>query len=205
MQKRFSGGIKEWLLIGAGALLLLAALFLPLKFALAVPLTAEEEALLNAWQTGEIIRIHVIANSDSQKDQVVKLKVRDALIHGFGQLIRQAGEENCDAVHLTLQKNMDHMQRLAQECAQKNGFHGRVFAECGTLQLPEKQYGSVLLPEGEYRALRITLGEGKGQNWWCVLYPQLCLALAGAENEDPNENWAWQSRRIFHNWLLMNH
>jgi len=202
MQKHFSGGVKEWLMLAAGAALLLAALFLPLRFALAEPLTAEEAQLLNAWQNGEIIRIHVIANSDSPQDQALKLKVRDALIEAFGQLLAQEGEKDCEAVYQALEQNMEHMQRIAQECAQQNGFDGNVHTECGLLHLPEKQYGSITLPEGEYYALRITLGDGKGRNWWCVLYPQLCLSLS-ENNEVDKSRLFWSSERIFRCWLLL--
>jgi len=202
MQKHFSGGVKEWLLIVAGAMLLLAALFLPLRYALAEALTADEKQLLNAWQNGEVIRIHVIANSDSPQDQAVKLKVRDALIEAFGQLLAEAGAKNSEAAYHALAQNAAHMQRIAQECARKNGFEGSVLAECGTLHLPQKQYGSVVLPEGEYRALRIRLGEGKGQNWWCVLYPQLCLSLSET-NEPSDSGLLWSSERIFQHWLLL--
>ena len=203
MQKRFSGGTKEWLLIAAGAVLLLAALFLPLKFALADTLTAEEERLLNAWQNGEIIRIHVIANSDSPQDQTVKLKVRDTLIEAFGHLLAQAGEKSSDAVYHLLEENIGQMEQTARYCAQANGFEGQVQAECGMLPLPAKQYGRIVLPEGEYRALRIILGDGKGQNWWCVLYPQLCLALAETQNTETGGVFFFQSNRIWQNWLLL--
>lgn len=202
MQKRFSGGVKEWLLIAAGAFLLLAALFLPLRFALADALSEEEEQLLNAWRKDEIIRIQVIANSNSPEDQAVKLEVRDALIGAFGEMLRDAGRKDCKAVYEILSQNTDHMQQIAQACARRCGFEGSVQAECGMLNLPSKQYGSVVLPQGSYRALRITLGEGAGRNWWCVLYPQLCLALS--ETDEPAESGLlWSSERIFRHWLML--
>ena len=202
MQKRFSGGIKEWLLLAAGAALLLAALLLPMKMALADPLTAEEQQLTEAWQQGELIRIHVIANSDSAFDQRVKYQVRDALIEAFGSLLITAGSDGSEAVFQLLQNKVDHMRQTAQASAKQNGFDGSVTAECGVLHLPSKQYGSVLLPEGDYRALRITLGSGQGQNWWCVLYPQLCLALSETDDAEP-ETVFWSSGRILRNWLLI--
>ncbi len=201
MQKLFSGGIKEWLLIVLGVFLLIFALFFPLRYALADVLTAEEQKLLEAYHNGELIRIHVIANSDSPEDQAVKLKVRDAIIASFGEMLRKSGSQSSDDTYRFLQQHTDQLQAVAQACCAQNGFSGSVTAETGALFLPSKQYGRVHLPEGIYRALRITLGEGKGQNWWCVLYPQLCLALSGSEVS--SSALLWQSKQIFTRWLLM--
>lgn len=201
MQKLFSGGIKEWLLIVLGVILLLFALLFPLRYALADVLTAEEQQLLEAYHNGELIRIHVIANSDSPEDQAVKLKVRDAIIASFGEMLRKSGSQSSDDTYRFLQQYTDQLQAIAQACCAQNGFSGSVTAETGALFLPSKQYGRVHLPEGIYRALRITLGEGKGQNWWCVLYPQLCLALSGSETS--SADLLWQSKQIFTRWLLM--
>lgn len=197
-----SDGFKDWLLLLLGALLLLTALFLPLRFALADDLTAEEKQLLSAYQNGELIRIHILANSDSSEDQALKIHVRDVLIEAFGSLLKDAGKQNSDAVFHLLAQNVQAMQQKAQKCAAKNGFSGTVLAEAGILHLPPKQYGSVILPEDDYRALRITIGEGKGQNWWCVLYPQLCLALAQTE-EPPAERLLFSSARIWKHWLVL--
>lgn len=201
MQKLFSGGIKEWLLIVLGVFLLIFALLFPLRYALADVLTAEEQKLLEAYHNGELLRIHVIANSDSPEDQAVKLKVRDAIIASFGEMLRKSGSQSSDDTYRFLQQHTDQLQAVAQACCAQNGFSGSVTAETGALFLPSKQYGRVHLPEGIYRALRITLGEGKGQNWWCVLYPQLCLALSGSETS--RADLLWQSKQIFTRWLLM--
>ena len=201
MQKLFSGGVKEWLLIVLGAVLLLFALLFPLRYALANVLTAEERQLLDAYQKDELIRIHILANSDSQEDQTIKLKVRDAMIEAFGEMMADAGSRSSEEAYAFLQQHTEQMQALAQDCCTQNGFTGSVTAETGLLFLPSKQYGHVFLPEGEYRALRITLGEGKGQNWWCVLYPQLCLALSSTE-QTGNHSLIWQSRQIFAHWLV---
>ena len=201
MQKLFSGGVKEWLLIVLGATLLLLALFSPLRYALADGLTAEELQLADAYRKGELIRIHIIANSDSPEDQALKLNVRDAIIEAFGQMMSNAGMQNSEAVYAFLQQHTEQMQTVALERCAQEGFAGGVTAETGLMFLPPKQYGSVVLPEGKYRALRITLGRGEGQNWWCVLYPQLCLALSSTEQAD-NHSLIWQSRQIFSHWLL---
>lgn len=201
MQKLFSGGVKEWILLILGAALLLAALLVPLKFALANTLTAEEQQLWDAYCRDEVIRIHVIANSDSYEDQALKYKVRDSLIEAFGAMMQASSEQSSDAAFRMLAQNQNAMLRTATECATTNGFYGDIRAEIGHLLLPAKQYGNILLPEGQYRALRIVIGEGKGENWWCILYPQLCLALAENADEQSTEI-RWTSRRIFDHWLL---
>ena len=201
MQKHFAGGVKEWLLIILGAAALLAALFFPLRFAFA-EWTDEETQLMKAFENGDLVRIHIIANSDSAEDQALKLKVRDAVLDAFGQMLAQKSQANSNDVFQFLKLNLPAIQKTAEDCCTANGYTGAVTAEAGLLTLPAKQYGQVLLPEGNYRGLRITLGSGQGQNWWCILYPQLCLALASAEDE-PTFQIQWQSERIFRHWLLV--
>ena len=202
MQKHFSGGLKEWFFLLAAAAVLIAILLFPLRFALANGLTQDEQKLLHAIQTGEIIRIHIIANSDSETDQALKFKVRDAIIDAFGHLLSEAGTQSHNAVWNLLVESTDQMARTAQSCACQNGFTGRVETETGYLALPEKQYGNVVLPAGYYHALRITLGDGNGQNWWCVLYPQLCLSLS--QSFQPIEHQlAACARQMARNWFLV--
>ncbi len=200
MQKLFSGGLKEWILILLAAAALLAALVFPLRFALADLFTEEERRLADAYQRDEIIRIHVIANSDSPEDQALKYKVRDAMIETFGDALAKSGAQSSETAFQALQENESEMLKTAIDCAAASGFEGKICSETGLLSLPAKQYGRVTLPEGEYRALRITIGEGNGENWWCVLYPQLCLALS--EPEIPMVPFQ-TSRRILRSWLLM--
>ena len=201
MRNRLRSGWMEWLLILAAALLFTYALLFPLRYALSEGLTAEERQLQEAFQQQEIIRLHVVAHSDSPEDQAIKLRVRDALIEAFGKELASAGEAGYKTACQILESSVDRMQRTAQACAAEHDFYGNVRAEYGLMPLPEKQYGSVVLPQGDYRALRITLGEGKGQNWWCVLYPQLCLALS--QNTKTEEtDFFWSSERILRCWLL---
>lgn len=202
MDMHMSKVVKDWLLLLLGAFLLMTALFLPLRFALADDLTTEEKQLLSAYQNGELIRIHILANSDSYEDQALKIHVRDTLIDAFGSMLKDASEQSSNAAFRQLMENVQAMQQKAQQCAAANGFSGSVLAEAGILHLPPKQYGSVILPEDDYRALRITIGEGNGQNWWCVLYPQLCLALAQTE-ETPAERLLFSSARILKHWFVL--
>lgn len=204
----------ELILLILCALCFLLALGAPLACAAEALYTAEEAALLDAYESGELIRLHVLANDDSPENQRVKLLVRDALLAAFSGTLAKAGEQSANAVYAALLENAEGMRRVAEDCARANGFAGGVTAEVGRLRLPQKRYGRVLLPEGEYRGLRVTLGDGAGQNWWCVLFPQLCLAVAGDGEADetvaPDDADAarenapelvWGSKRIFSKWL----
>jgi len=197
MREWFRGGGRDWLMILAAAMLFLIALLGP--FAMALAQTPEETQLQQAYESGQLIRLHVVAHSDSAYDQQVKLAVRDAVIDAFQQEVIQAANAGCDELFAWLLQSTDRMEQTALQCARSLGFCGDVRAECGVLALPAKTYGSVTLPAGEYRALRITLGSGQGRNWWCVLYPQLCLALA---QEEPEKAVEWDAQRILRKWLL---
>lgn len=201
MRVRF-GEWADWLWLLVAALLFLGALLLPLSSAFA--LSEEEAQLQDAYDSGQIIRLHVLAHSDQPRDQAVKLAVRDALIDAFGKSLANAADRGFDAAYNALLENLPAMQAVAEMRAREMGFDGPVRAEAGVLFLPEKTYGQVTLPAGRYRALRVSLGDAKGQNWWCVLYPRLCLALAGQPEESPEipPSFQWQTSRIFSKWLL---
>lgn len=139
---------------------------------------------------GDFLRFHVIANSDSPEDQELKLKVRDGLLEEIDRglavhTMAQAGTEE-GRVELTLEQSRayvrDHLEEIAQageRIVRTLGYDYDVTAELGPCRIPEKTYGNVTFPEGEYEALNVTIGHGGGQNWWCVLFPPLCLI--GAE------------------------
>ena len=200
MRKVFRGGKLDWLLLSLSALTFLLALLLPLRYALSEPLTEEEQLLWDVYQKGEIIRLHVVANSDSAHDQSIKLAVRDAVVSRFGDILIQAGTIGFDEANDLLAQHVAEIEETAAVCARNLGFEGHITAESGVMHLPEKKYGQVVLPEGEYHALRITLGSGQGANWWCVLYPQLCLALA---EDGEEEALTWHSKRIWQHWLAL--
>ena len=121
-----------------------------------------------------LIRLHIIANSDTEIDQDVKLQVRDAVL-GYltGKLDLSNSTEASTAI---IQKELPNIQKIAIEVLEKNGHVGVATAEYGAYAFPTKQYENIALPAGTYNALRITLGEGAGQNWWCVVFPPLCFA-----------------------------
>ena len=120
-----------------------------------------------------VIRFHVVANSDSENDQELKLKVRDGVIEYLeGEL------EGCDTREESMQiigENLEDIEKIAEEIAFENGFHYEIKATLTEEVFPVRQYGDVRLPMGEYEALKISIGKGEGHNWWCVVYPPLCF------------------------------
>ena len=119
-----------------------------------------------------IIRLHVIANSDSETDQDLKLKVRDEIISQVGDLNRKASIEESRE---WLKSQLDDLEKAAESVIRENGCNYSASAELGVRWIPEKSYGDMYFPAGNYEALTITLGKGEGENWWCVLFPPLCL------------------------------
>ena len=172
---------------------------MPLQYVFAENLTKDEERLLCAYQHGEIIRLHIIANSDTSADQKIKLAVRDAITAEF-----RSGpiQSSCNEVYSYWQGKLDALHKTASETAASLGFFGKISTEAGVFKLPEKHYGNVTLPAGEYKAIRIILGDGKGRNWWCVLYPQLCLSLTQTVDA-PHDAYCFSSLRIFSLWVTL--
>lgn len=199
--RRFYASWPDMGLMLLAVLLLLGLLFLPLAAALSEGYTQEEQQLLEAFRTGQIIRLHILADSDSPESQCIKLHVRNRILKTFGRQLVRAGAQDADAVFAALCAQKEGMARVARMAAAEMGYRGSITVETGLLPLPEKRYGRVVLPEGQYRALRITLGSGQGRNWWCILYPQLCLALS-QDDSAPGEALQWQTPRIFKQWLM---
>ncbi len=119
-----------------------------------------------------IIRLHVIANSDSAEDQNLKLKVRDEIIKEVGSL---ESSENIGESRDYLKNHLHDMEETAERVIEQNGKTYTAKADLGIRWIPAKTYGDMYFPAGNYEALNVTLGEGEGQNWWCVLFPPLCL------------------------------
>lgn len=121
----------------------------------------------------KILRFHVLANSDSAEDQAVKEEVRDAVGTYLQPLLKEAG--SLDETKQIVNDNMDCIIEIARMTLEENGYDYAVNAAITVTDFPEKSYGSYTFPKGEYEALQISLGEGAGQNWWCVLYPNMCF------------------------------
>ncbi len=121
----------------------------------------------------EVFRFHVLANSDSEVDQELKMKVKGEIIAYMKEDLPQS-----DGVEMTkawARKHTDEIEAIAAEVIAESGYEYPVRAEVTTCYFPEKTYGDVIFPKGDYEALRIEIGKGKGRNWWCVLYPNLCF------------------------------
>ena len=121
----------------------------------------------------KLIRFHVIANSDSDKDQKLKLKVRDEVISYL-----QPKLENSNSIEESekiIKNEYKTLENISKKVISKNGYNYIVIVGLEYSNFPAKQYSSVVLPAGKYKALRIIIGEGKGKNWWCVMFPPLCF------------------------------
>lgn len=125
---------------------------------------------------GQVIRLHVIANSDSREDQDLKLKVRDGVLAQAEQLYPEGA--SLDEAAQALERNLAVLAAAGQAVVEREGADYPVQAELTRCWFPTKEYDDFALPAGEYTALRVTIGEGEGQNWWCVAYPPLCLGAA---------------------------
>lgn len=118
-------------------------------------------------------RLHILANSNSEIDQNLKLKVRDAIIE---YMKSQNFENNSKSdVASFVKNNLDSYKQIAQNIISKSGFNYPVNLEVGTFYFPTKLYGNISLPAGNYEALRIYIGNAQGENWWCSLFPPLCF------------------------------
>lgn len=119
-----------------------------------------------------VLRLHIIANSNDKADQDLKLKVRDRLIREGVNIFE--GNMSLDDAKQFINENKAEIQEIAEEEIRKNGYSYKAEIELGSFPFPAKIYDSIMLPSGRYEALRIIIGEGKGENWWCVLYPPMC-------------------------------
>lgn len=127
--------------------------------------------------SAKLIRLHVIANSDSPLDQQQKLKVRDAVMSAIGKNDWSSREES----RQWLEENLQELCDVALQTLYREGNPQRVSAQLCREQYPTRVYDDFSLPSGEYTSLKLVIGEGKGQNWWCVVYPAICMPAAGKD------------------------
>lgn len=127
-----------------------------------------------AFAKENLIRLHVLANSNLPSDQNLKLLVRDAVLAETRDLFGEA--ETKEEAQLLIVENRDRIEMAAKEVIAAAGYDYAVTLAVGHFQFPEKAYGTLILPEGCYDALQIKIGAAKGDNWWCVLFPPLCFA-----------------------------
>lgn len=124
----------------------------------------------------KIVRLHVIANSDSEADQAMKLKVRDRIIEESGELF--ALSESTEEAEENLKNSLYDLTLITEKVIKEEGSDYTVEVRVEPSYFPVRSYGNLTLPAGTYKSLKIIIGEGKGKNWWCVLFPPLCLPAA---------------------------
>lgn len=120
-----------------------------------------------------LIRFHVLANSDSEEDQELKLKVRDEVINYLEPKLKESN--SISQSEKIIKSEEDNLIYICKSTIKQNGYDYDVSINLGYSKFPTKQYSSVVLPAGEYKSLKIIIGKGQGKNWWCVMFPPLCF------------------------------
>ncbi len=133
----------------------------------------------------DVVRLHILANSDSKKDQEVKLLVRDALLDKNTKLLTDGvTTDNAEEFFL---ENKETLLETAKETLKNNNFKYDVSISLGKEYFETRRYGELIFPAGEYTSLKVVLGEGKGHNWWCVMFPPLCVPSAADIETDESK------------------
>ena len=140
-----------------------------------ISISGEVKKISNASQDykDKLIRFHVIANSDSDEDQNLKLKVRDAVINYLQPKLLES--ESIEESELIIKREYSELEKISKNIILQNGYNYDVKIGIDYSEFPTNQYSNVVLPSGEYKALKIIIGEGSGKNWWCVMFPPLCF------------------------------
>ena len=149
-------------------------------FAVGGWLGQEQRALADS-----VIRFHVIANSDSEADQALKLAVRDQVLAKAEEIYPQ--DATLSEARAALEAHLEDLALAGQEVVDREGYQYDVTAQLTECWFPTKEYEGFALPAGNYNALRIVIGEGAGQNWWCVAFPPLCLGAASETVEEATQ------------------
>ena len=145
---------------------------LALVFLFSLPASAEPYDYL--------LRLHVIADSDSPEAQAFKLQIRDAVLAKAQELLARC--DDAQSAWLEVQAHLSEFLAAATARARELGEEIPISVQAGVFEFPDRTYGEVFIPAGDYRALRVIIGSGEGQNWWCVLFPNLCLPTEGEYN-----------------------
>lgn len=132
-----------------------------------------QQALSQQHIASQIIRLHVIANSDETADQTLKKGVKDQVVTYLRSKMNQAA--SIQAARQVICQEMDTLKEIAEKKIRQEGYDYPVTVSLGTTYFPVKEYGDMAFPAGDYEALRVQIGKSKGRNWWCVMYPSLCL------------------------------
>ncbi len=138
-----------------------------------------------AWNARNLVRFHVVAHSEARVDQEAKLAVRDTILAYWRGVRPSTVEDAAERV----KADLPHLEELAQAVLRAHDLGYEARARWGTFSFPTCSYGRQVLPAGRYQALRVVLGAGRGENWWCVLFPPLCFldTVAAGSGEAPAE------------------
>lgn len=140
-----------------------------------------------------VLRLHILADSDSEEDQRLKLCVRDALLERSGELFGEA--DDLESAEEAALEALPEIVDIAEDTLRAKGCDSPVRAYLADMEFDERVYGNITMPAGKYRALRIEIGEAKGHNWWCVMYPPLCIPAA-EEVESRNEKEYFDEKEL---------
>lgn len=121
----------------------------------------------------QIIRFHVLANSNSDEDQELKMNVKETVVGYMKTLLQDA--DSVEASREIIEANMDNIQKTAEEAIKEQGYDYSAAVTLAQAYFPVKTYGDCTFPAGDYEALQVKIGESQGRNWWCVVYPALCF------------------------------
>lgn len=164
------------ILASVAASLLVTAVLLSL-----LPIRGEEIVYEN------VIRFHVLAESDLPEDQALKLKVRDAILENISPLL--AACNDYDEACALLTKKKERIKEIAEDTIKANGGSYTASAEIVREEYPTRIYDEFTLPSGVYTSMKITIGKGEGKNWWCVLFPSVCNSFSVVPKSDPKEDY----------------
>ena len=128
-----------------------------------------------------VLRLHVLANSNSSEDQALKLEVRDRILEETATLFKDCKTK--DEAREAVESNLDKIREVAEQTVREAGYEYGVSVSLGEEEYPTKNYEECCFPAGEYLSLRVMIGEAEGENWWCVLFPPLCIDAAGESRE----------------------
>lgn len=158
---------KKGKIAGIAALFLLTAVLMMLYH------RRVEETKMQQHIAREVLRLHVVANSDSEDDQELKLKVKETVVTYLRGVMGDA--DSVEEAREEIKKRLPEIEEIAEEKMQTEGYDYEAEATLGECYFPVKEYGDLTFPAGDYEALRVNLGESAGKNWWCVMYPTLCF------------------------------
>lgn len=164
--------MKKWTV----AILICVALFLTVGL---TPVHGETEIY------DSVVRLHILANSDSEEDQALKLQVRDAILDMTAPLLETCSDRS--EAEALLRERLDDLTRTAEAVVREAGHSDPVRVEFDEEEYPERNYDSFCFPSGSYLSLRVLIGEAAGHNWWCCLFPPLCRGASSVPKEDAED------------------